>query len=74
MMNDRAQHLEWCKKRAFVLCDRGQAEEALHSMLANLETHPETAGDPAIAIVQDFMRGGQLTTEREVRDFIEAFG
>jgi hypothetical protein len=42
---NRSEHLEWCKKRALEYCDRGDAENALFSMLSDLGEHPEAHND-----------------------------
>lgn len=38
----RAEHLEWCKKRAREYLDDGDVKNAVTSMLSDLSKHPET--------------------------------
>jgi hypothetical protein len=44
----RAEHLEWCKKRALEYVNRGDTSQAFASMGSDLGKHPETANHPAI--------------------------
>jgi hypothetical protein len=72
-MQPRAQHLEWCKKRALAYVDQGYLQEALSSMLSDLAKHPKTADHPGIEPAQGRMAFGNLTTSGQVREFIEGF-
>ena len=72
-METRAQHLEWCKKRALAHCDQGRLQQALSSMFSDLRKHPETADHPAIGLGVGLMSFGDLTTSWKVREFIEGF-
>ena len=72
-MQPRAQHLEWCKKRALAYVDQGYLQEALESMLSDLAKHPKTADHPGIALALGKMALGDLTTKEQVREFIEEF-
>jgi hypothetical protein len=72
-MQPRAQHLEWCKKRALAYVDQGYLQEALVSMLSDLRKHPKTADHPGIALAVGRMAFGDLTTKDQVREFIEGF-
>jgi outer membrane protein assembly factor BamD (BamD/ComL family) len=39
---DRKSHLEWCKKRAHEYLAHGDVQNAVTSMLSDLNKHPET--------------------------------
>ena len=39
---DRAEHLEWAKKRALMYCERGMLQLALDSLISDRTKHPET--------------------------------
>lgn len=41
-MTSRAEHLEWCKKRAIEYLDKHDVANAVTSMLSDLSKHPET--------------------------------
>jgi hypothetical protein len=72
-MQPRAQHLEWCKKRALAYVDQGYLQQALESMLSDLAKHPKTADHPGIALAVGRMAFGDLTTSGQVCEFIEGF-
>jgi hypothetical protein len=72
-MQPRAQHLEWCKKRALAYVDQGYLQQALSSMISDLRKHPKTADHPGIQLATGRMALGDLTTKDQVREFIEGF-
>lgn len=72
-MQTRSEHLEWCKQRAREYCDRGDAMNALTSMLSDLEKHPETAGHKGSEIGVMMILSGMLNTPHEARKFIDGF-
>jgi hypothetical protein len=72
-MQRRAQHLEWCKKRALAYADQGYLQQALSSMLSDLARHPKTADHPGIPLCGGRMAFSNLTTKDQVREFIEGF-
>lgn len=69
----RAEHLAWCKERALEYCDAGDLQNALASMGSDLQKHPETAGHIGVGLGLAMMAGGQLSTQAEMRKFIEGF-
>lgn len=73
MPETRAEHLAWCKKRAFEYVDMGDLSQAYASMASDLGKHPETQDHPAIGLGMMLMMGGNLQTEAEMRKFIEGF-
>lgn len=69
----RDEHLAWCKKRALEYVDQGDVRQAWASMTSDLQKHPETADHSAIQLGMMLFLGGNLTSPREMRDFIEGF-
>ncbi len=69
----RAQHLEWCKKRALVYCDRGDTNSAAASFMSDMSKHPETEGHSALPFMMQMMLGGMLGTPTKMREFILGF-
>lgn len=70
----RADHLEWCKKRAREYLDRGDAPQALASILSDIGKHSETADllrNPAILALAGFAQ--QNCNVEEVRRFVDGF-
>ena len=41
-MQSRAEHLAWCKRRALEYLDAGDGDQAITSMMSDLNKHPET--------------------------------
>lgn len=69
---DRQQHLEWCKKRAHEYLARGDVQNAVTSMLSDMDKHPETAlKAPTLAMLG--MMAIQSGSTTEARRFIDGF-
>ena len=47
-VRDRETHLAWCKQRALAYVDAGELLNAVTSMGADLEKHPETKANNAV--------------------------
>ncbi len=69
----RAEHLAWCKERALEYVDQGDLTNAYASMASDLTKHPETEKHAAIELGMMLMIGGHLSTQAEMRKFIEGF-
>lgn len=69
----RQQHLEWCKRRALEYVERGDIAEALASMTSDLTKHSDTVNHAGIQLGMMLMMGGNLSTQIEMRTFIEGF-
>jgi len=72
----RAQHLEWCKKRALDELNRpGDVQECLRLNGQRLGKHPETEGHIAIQLGMSLMMADQReASDREaMRQFINGF-
>lgn len=72
-MITRAEHLDWCKKRALQLVDIGDNNEAFASMMSDLGKHPETMGHSAMQLGVMLKLNGYLSTAEQMREFIEGF-
>lgn len=49
MSRTKEEHLQWCKERAIAACNNTETpQDAIGSLLSDLEKHPETADHPAI--------------------------
>ena len=71
----RQEHLQWCKDRALEYVKRGDNVNALASMLSDLGKHDETAHSlkscgPLAMMMQ---MSGQLSTAKQMEDFIKGF-
>lgn len=69
----REEHVAWCKKRALEYVDAGDCAGALASMGSDLGKHPSTTNHTGIALGTMLMISGKLSTQSEMRKFIEGF-
>lgn len=70
----RAEHLQWCKDRAFEILDNGgYPGEAYTSFVSDMRKHPETENHIALNMGVIMMLGGHCSTPDEMRKFIEGF-
>ncbi len=67
------EHLQWCKDRAFALCDQGNASGAWDSMVSDLQKHSGTRNHSAIQLGTMLKMSGFMSTVQETRDFIDGF-
>jgi hypothetical protein len=67
----REQHVAWCKQRALECVDQGDTATALASVMSDLTKHEGTADHAAIELGMMLAMSGHLSTEREMRDWIE---
>jgi hypothetical protein len=71
----RAEHLRWAKDRALEYADRGDAGNAMSSLIQDLGAHPDT--EHSVSVVSELMfplvMGGHLVSRAELRKFIEGF-
>ncbi len=72
-MTTRAEHLEWCKKRALEYVDDGNFNEAYSSIVSDLISHPETENHVGITLGMGLMMSGNLNTPEKMRKFIVDF-
>jgi len=72
-MQTRAEHLAWCKKRAFEYVKAGELENAFASMGSDLGKHPETENHGGIKLGMMLLMSGHLSTAQEMQKFIEGF-
>ena len=70
---NRAEHLEWCKRRALEYVERGDLPQALTSMCSDLSKHEETKDHGAIGLGMSLMLGGHLSTADKMKKFILGF-
>lgn len=69
----REEHLNWCKERALEYVETGDLTNAWASMVSDLNKHDETRGHVAIELGTMLMMTQKLSTQSEMRRFIEGF-
>lgn len=69
---NRQSHLEWCKKRAHEYLAKGDVQNAVTSMLSDLNKHPETALKTSTLTMLGMLaiQSGNIA---EARRFIDGF-
>lgn len=72
-MMTRAEHLDWAKKRALEYLDAGDIRNAYGSMISDLRKHPELEDHLAIELSLMLLLGGHLSTDFQMRNWIEGF-
>ena len=72
-IGSRAEHLEWCKRRALEYCDSGDPTQAFTSMCSDLRKHPETERHSAMELGVMLLMTGHLSTVDKMRHFIDGF-
>ena len=69
----RSKHVAWCKERALEYVDMGDLKNAYGSMAPDLTKHTEIENHAGIELGMALMMNGNLSTESEMRKFIEGF-
>ena len=69
----RSEHLAFCKERALEYVNAGDLGGALASMCSDLNKHSETENHAGIELGIMLMMSGHLSTQAEMRKFIEGF-
>ena len=73
MTMTRAEHLAWCKKRAHEYADQGDFQNAVTSMLSDMDKHDETRmqGPMAATLMMAALMGNQHTYD--IKRWIDGF-
>jgi hypothetical protein len=71
----RAEHLEWCKKRALEYVDVGDLKHALMSFASDIRKHDETKsiGHTVALLGLPLFMAGHLDTPEKMRDHINGY-
>ena len=70
---NKSEHLQWAKNRAIEILDSGDIPGAYASMASDLLNHPETRDHSAVVLGMQLLVTGHLSTEDQMRTFIEGF-
>jgi hypothetical protein len=74
IMITRAEHLQWCKDRAFEILDtEGDVAQAYTSFVSDMRKHEETQDHSALELGVMMIFGGQLNSVDRMKSFIEGF-
>lgn len=69
----RAEHLQWAKDRALEYIEQNDLDNAYASLISDLRIHKETEDHPAVLPGFVLKMNGQLSTQTEMKKFIEGF-
>jgi hypothetical protein len=72
-MTTRDEHLKWCKQRALEYVNAGDLQQAFASFQSDMTKHPETANHMALQMGTMLLFTGNLSSERQMRDWIVGF-
>ena len=72
-MRTRVEHLAWCKKRALEYLDQGDIQNAVTSMLSDMDKHPETRLSAKSALTMLGMHAIMTHDADAARRFIVGF-
>lgn len=72
-MEDRKQHLEWCKKRALEYIESGNINEAFSSFQSDMSKHDETKNHMALQLGTMLLLGGHLSSLHKMKEWIIGF-
>lgn len=70
---NRTEHLQWVKERALYELENYGTLQAYMSLLSDLNKHSETQGHTGIELGNQLLLAGHLSSEKQMRDFIEGF-
>jgi len=69
-MENRTEHLQWCKDRALDYVKQNDMKQAFASFQSDMTKHPETANHLALQMGTMLLLGGQLSSARQMSDWI----
>ena len=69
-MEQREEHLEWCKERAREYLNTGDETNAWASFASDMKKHPETANHSALELGMTLLMTDNM---KDMRGFIEGF-
>jgi len=72
-MDERSEHLKWCKERALEYVKVGDLKQAFASFHSDMSKHPETANHLALEMGTMLLLSGNLDTPRQMEEWITGF-
>lgn len=72
-MENRSDHLQWCKQRANEYIESGDLPGAFASFNSDMRKHEETSNHLALEIGMTLMFSGNLDTPHQMKDWIDGF-
>ena len=72
-MQNRTEHLNWCKQRANDYVEQNDLNNAFASFQSDMTKHPETANHLALEMGTILLLEGHLSTQHQMREWIKGF-
>lgn len=72
-MEERKEHLEWCKQRANEYVDQDDLSSAFASFQSDMGKHPETSNHKALEMGTILLVGGCLSSKHQMKEWINGF-
>ena len=72
-MENRTEHLQWCKDRALYYVKQNDIKQAFASFQSDMTKHPETANHLALQMGTMLLLGGHLSSANQMSDWITGF-
>jgi len=70
---NRQEHLDWCKTRAIQILNKGNVTGAYASFVSDMNKHDELKNHIALEMGTMLLFSGNLSTDSEMKNFIEGF-
>lgn len=72
-MEEREEHLQWCKDRALEYVEQNDLTQAFNSFMSDMGKHNETSDHIALPLGIMLLVGSKLSTQHEMKDWINGF-
>jgi len=72
-MENRTEHLQWCKDRALEYVKQNDLKQAFASFQSDMTKHPENANHIALQLGTMLLLGGHLSSAHQMREWITGF-
>ena len=72
-MENRTEHLQWCKDRALQYVKQNDLKQAYASFQSDMTKHPETANHLALEMGTIMLVSGNLSSAKQMGEWITGF-
>ncbi len=72
-MQNRTEHLDWCKQRANDYVEQNDLTNAFASFQSDMSKHQDTANHLALEMGTMLLLGGHLSTQHQMKEWIKGF-
>jgi len=72
-MENRSEHLKWCKQRANEYVESDDLQNAFASFMSDMSKHTETSNHLALEMGMTLLLSGNLSTQHQMKQWIDGF-